>query len=255
MSYGIKVINANNRVVLNSEEGSPMLVPQREGTWTSTNNRHGVGSGYVGSRIITYASRASNPTLLYSDTILATRSSSGYLSHDVRSGLSGSANSGIFATPGSGKWMQVKGVNASGISNHNTGYGLNVFDGTGTAASDLLFSTNASSSLQIVSIGNFTPPTGSANYYKDVVINSSEEHWILLSTSAFWMQDIVLPSGGGTFREQLASYEYRYTGTTSNLETIRIHSALYNWGGGSSNAVITRREEDNRIYIIFKKRS
>ena len=256
MSYGIQIKNASDKVILDSDEGSPVLVQVRNGTFTPLQNRHNVGTGYTVSQETSYASLASSPTLLHSDTIIAHRNTSGYLGHDVRSGTDG-INPGIFATTSAGspvvKWVQIKGINASGLSNHNSGYGLNVFDGTGTAVSNLLFSTNATSALQIVEVGTFDPPAGAGNYYKDITINSTEEHYALISTSAFWLQDIILFNSGAIVKEQLACYEYIYSGTT--LQTIRLHSALYDYGGNASSVTITRIDNPSRIFIIFKIRS
>ena len=235
MAYGIKVTNVDGRVILDSSENRPMLIKTRNGTAS------------VGTT--TFASLASSPAITFNDMLFVRRTANGALAED--GSLTG-AGRGIYASSGGSlTWLEAKALNASAVSNHTSGYGLNVFDDSGnTAAANLLFTTTAANSLEVVSIGTFEMP--GSTYFKDVpIIDGTVPHYVLLTGTFRYL--LVLPQTDvtpATNQEVLRGYEYIYSGST--LTKIRLWNASINHLANPT----TYFGLDNQVaYVIVKLRS
>ena len=207
MAYGIKVTNVDGRVILDSSENRPMLIKTRNGTAS------------VGTT--TFASLASSPAITFNDMLFVRRTANGVLAED--GSLTGTGR-GIYASSGGSlTWLEAKAISASGITGFNSGYGLNVFDGVGTATTNLLFTTAAANSLEVVSIGTFEMP--GSTYFKDVpIVDGTVPHYVLLTGT--WRFLLVLPKtqvNSAFNQEVLRGYEYIYSGST--LTKIRLWNA------------------------------
>ena len=235
MTYGIKITNVDNRVVLDSSENRPILIKTRNGTTSVGTN--------------SFASLTSSPALSFNDMIFARRTASGKIAED--GSLSGTSR-GIYASSGGSlEWLEAKAINASGITGFNSGYGLNIFDGAGTATSNLLFTTAAANSMEIVSIGTFEMPGSS--YYKDVpIVAGTVPHFILITGT--WRFHLVLTYEPGitsaTNLEVFRGYEYIYTGTT--LTKIRLWNSVTN---NLANPISNFGFDSQVGYVIAKLRS
>lgn len=234
MAYGVKVTNVDGRVILDSSENRPMLIKTRNGTTSVGTN--------------SFASLTSSPALSFNDLLFVRRTASGKVAED--GSLSGTSR-GIYASAGGSlEWLEVKAINASGITGFNSGYGLNVFDGAGTATTNLLFTTAAANSMEIVSIGTFEMPGSS--YYKDVpIVSGTVPHFILITGT--WRFHLVLSQTdvtSATNLEVFRGYEYIYTGST--LTKIRL------WNASTNNLAnpVSNFGLDNQVgYVIAKLRS
>jgi hypothetical protein len=182
------------------------------------------------------------------------RTASGFISED--GGYSGSGRAIYASANGSLTWFEAKAINASSIPNHDSGYGLNVFDGGGTAAANLLFSTNVQNAVEVVAIGDFVLP--GSTYIKDIpIIDQTEPHYILItSTFRFRFITTAIPELGmqATDFENFRGYEYIYSG--SNLTKIRIWNAIIDRGRAYQSQDSYQAAPDiQAAYIIVKLRS
>ena len=234
MAYGIKVLNTSNRVILDSSENSPILIKVRNGTAS------------VGTT--SFASLASSPAISFNDMIFARRTASGKIAED--GSLYGTTR-GIYASSGGSlQWLEVKALSASAITGFNSGYGLNVYDGGGTALSNLMFTTAASNSIEVVSVGTFEMP--GTTYYKDVpIVDGTAPHYILITGT--WRFHLVLPQTfvtPATNQEVFRGYEYIYTGST--LTKIRLWNSVTN---NLANPISNFGFDSQVGYVIAKLRS
>jgi len=235
MAYGIKVTNVDGRVILDSSENRPMLIKTRNGTAS------------VGTT--TFASLASSPAITFNDMLFVRRTANGVLAED--GSLTG-AGRGIYASSGGSlTWLEAKALNVSAVSNHTSGYGLNVFDDSGnTAAANLLFTTAAGNSLEVVSIGTFEMP--GSTYFKDVpIVDGTVPHYVLLTGTFRYLLVLSQTQVNPAFNQEvLRGYEYIYSGST--LTKIRLWNASINYLANPT----TYFGLDNQVaYVIVKLRS
>ena len=234
MAYGVKVTNVDGRVILDSSEDRPMLIKTRNGTTSVGTN--------------SFASLTSSPALSFNDLLFVRRTASGKIAED--GSVSGTSR-GIYASSGGSlQWLEVKALSASAITGFNSGYGLNVYDGGGTALSNLMFTTAASNSIEVVSVGTFEMP--GTTYYKDVpIVDGTAPHYILITGT--WRFHLVLPKTFVTSainQEVFRGYEYIYTGST--LTKIRLWNASTNY---RATPVSNYGLDSQTAYMIVKLRS
>lgn len=250
MAHGIKVKNQDGKVILDSSENRPILVKTRTGTASMS-----TGSG-LSLSAVTFASLTTNPALSFNDMIFVHGTQNCFLAED---GSASNTGRGIHAQGGGSlKWFEAKSVNASSIANHKSGYGLNVYDTSGnTAASNLLFSTQVSSSIEIVSIGNFSSianGTGSAGYVDVSITDGTVDHYILIAGTyryyIYWAYNNNAPFLGSMNLEVKRGYEFKYTNNV--LTTIRLWSASIDY---DQNPDRVYGLPSTAAYVIVKLRS
>tara|TARA_B100000927_G_C16335252_1_gene416986 strand:- start:109 stop:786 length:678 start_codon:yes stop_codon:yes gene_type:complete len=201
MSYGLKVFNGDGLTILDSSEGLSTFIKTNTGTISS-------GSGTVNF-----------PTGIdVTDLFFVRPTSNIFIAESAISGSRQIYRSGTSVLD----WFEADNTLGNFSSGFDTGYGLNVFDGTGTAASDLLFSSNTAQSLDIVAVGSYSD-LGS-NTELQININSSTPHYGLLNGSLFGSGTVTGYLGGGGTIERKRGYEYSYSGST--LSYIKIVSTF-----------------------------
>jgi len=251
VAYGIKVLNVDGRVILDSSENKPILIKTRPSGIGTANVSTSPNSNLSGGP--TFAGLGNlSPALSFNDMIFVRRTASGFVSEDGGYSSSGRA---IYASGGGSlTWFEAKAISASSISNHDSGYGLNVYDGSGTAAANLLFSTNAGNSLEVVAIGTFALP-GSAHYIDVPIVDQTVPHYILITaTFRFRYAQPAFLGGQATDIEQFRGYEYIYS--SSNLTKIRIWNAIINRGRAyQTSDSYTAAPDVQAAYVIVKLRS
>jgi len=253
VAYGVKVLNVDNRVILDSSENRPILIKARPSGIGTANVSSSPNTNLSGGP--TFAGLGNlSPALSFNDLIFVRRTASGFVSEDGGYSTSGRA---IYASGGGSlTWFEAKALSASSISNHDSGYGLNVYDGSGTAAANLLFSTNAGNSLEVVAIGTFALP-GSAHYIDVPIVDQTVPHYILITgTFRFrFVQPAITEIGQqASDIEQFRGYEYIYS--SSNLTKIRIWNAIIDRGRAyQSSDSYTAAPDVQAAYVIVKLRS
>tara|TARA_B100000214_G_scaffold373887_1_gene355237 strand:+ start:1919 stop:2602 length:684 start_codon:yes stop_codon:yes gene_type:complete len=203
MSYGLKVFNGDGLTILDSSEGLSTFIK-------TNSNTIGSATSYP----------VNFPTGIdVTDLFFVRPTSNIFVSEFVFGGTRKIYRSGTSALD----WLEADNTQGNFSSGFDTGYGLNVFDGTGTAASDLLFSSNTAQSLDIVSVGSYSD-LGS-NTELQININSSTPHYVLLNGSLFGSASITGYLGSGGTIERKRGYEYYYSSGT-NLSYIKIISTF-----------------------------
>lgn len=306
-TYGLKVFNNNDQVIIDSDEGFPHFIETSSTTINGGTNTEvvyptnfpfnelifarptstcmimeaGNEGGTISSVTITSGGSgySSAPTVGFSGGDGAGAAGTATISGGAVTGVSlTNVGSGYSSAPtltfsgggGSGAAGTVAGgyrafyrssastvvqllkaeVTSGNVANHNTGYGLNIFDGTGAAsASTLVFSTNVSSSLDIKAIGSYNSifPNHTITYDAE---DSTEPHYVLLPGSFryYWTESYGGAYGGASITQETnRGYKFNYNG--NQLESIDIlnkfmHNgtpAALSYGGGA--------------YMIVKRRS
>lgn len=205
MSYGLQVFNGDGLTILDSTEGKSTFIKVDNGN---------IASGIGG---VNYPTGKDSTDLIF---VHPTNSAFVAMTSTTTQIYRGST------TPL--KWIEAADTQGSFSSGFDTGYGLNVFDGTGTAASDLLFSSNTSQSIDIVAVGSYSDLGN--NTELQININSSTEHYVLLNGSLFGQSTIIGFLGSGGTLRRMRGYEYSYSGST--LSYIKIISTASTPGSG-----------------------
>lgn len=199
MSYGLEVFNGDGLTILNSSEGLSTLIKINSNTISSSSSYPvNFPTGIDATNLFFVQPTAS---IFVSEFHFNTVTRQIY-----RSGTSGL------------DWIEAGNTQGNFSSGFDTGYGLNVFDGTGTAAADLLFSSNTSQSIDIVAVGAYADL--GANTSLQININSSTPHYVLINGSHYGFFNVV---GFGSF-ENKRGYEYTYAADGTTISNIKIIS-------------------------------
>jgi len=221
-TYGLKVKNTANQVIIDSDEGLAHLIEVDSTTINGGNNYE-----------VTY------PTNFEFNKLVFARATSSCMLFE--SGNTGGDRGFYRSVPAAVVQLIRVEATTSNVSNFDSGYGLNVFDGTDEAsAATLVFSTNVSSSLDIKSIGTYSAMT--QNHTTNVIIDSTDPHYVLLPGSFryYWSQTYSGPFGGASITiETNRGYKFNYTG--NHLDSIDVFNKfIYNgspaplsYGGGA----------------------
>ena len=206
MSYGLKVFNGDGLTILDSSEGLSTFIKVDSNTISST-------SSYP----VNFPTGIDVTDLLFVQPEANIFVSESYYNGSQRQ-IYRSGTSTL-------NWIQADNTQGNFSSGFDTGYGLNVFDGTGTAASDLLFSSNTSQSIDIVAVGAYAD-LGS-NTELQININSNEAHYVLINGSHFGS---FTAAPGSPYAQSFLyqrGYEYYYS-SGNNLSYIKIVSKTAN---------------------------
>ena len=165
--YGLKVFNGDNKLILDSTEGFPTFIKTAGGTL-----------GTVTSNAVNYPSGVT-----IGDLFFVRLPGNGFVAEKFYSGTGARQ---LYTTyTGSQQWLKADRT-TSNVANHTNGYGLNVFDGTGTAESDLLFSTNATTALDIAAAGTWNFTSGETELIHNVPAQWSQtDHYVLINGSVY----------------------------------------------------------------------
>jgi len=221
-TYGLKVYNGDNQVILDSDEGFATFIKTGGGTLgTNTGNLIDWPSG-----------------ITVSDLFFMRLPGSGFVSNNFLADGTGTRQVYTNYTA-SQQWLEAART-TSNVSGFAGGYGLNVFDGSGVAESNLLFTTNATTALDIVTVGTYEDLVTENNTIKTISINSTEPHYVLINGSFRLYLDIY---SVGQF-EVRNGYQFNYSGTT--LTSIDIESRLVGTyttpiGGDTSYMIVKLR--------------
>ncbi len=218
MAYGIKVLNADNRVILNSTDGYSTLIKGASGAVTGTSFAYPSGTSSA-------------------DLFLVHLPAAGFIAQNTT--FSGSSDT-IYSSYSSAKnWIKALPTSSSTVSGYNSGYGIKVLNAAGT---DVEFSSESGSALEIVAVGTYGDLGNS--FSLSYTINSTTPHYVLVPGSGYNYFNIW--GFTGTFK---MGYQYNYSGSTCT--SIEIHRS-FTWGSGS---VIAGTSEGAAAYMIVKYRS
>jgi len=221
MGYGLRVLNADNKVILNTDDGGlSTLVKAASG---------GVTGGNFG-----YPSGTSS-----SDLFLVHLPGDGFIAQNMTT-VAGSES--IYSSYTSAiTWIKGAATTTGIVSGYNTGYGLKITDSAG----NLTFSSETSDALEIVAVGTYGSLDNSPSL--SYTINSTTEHYVLIPGSAYFSYAAGFPvNSSGTFKQ---GYEFHYSGSTCT--SIEIHRSFVN----SSGAVVIGSSSGAATYMIVKYRS
>tara|TARA_B100000427_G_scaffold8259_1_gene7390 strand:- start:493 stop:1149 length:657 start_codon:yes stop_codon:yes gene_type:complete len=218
MAWGMKVLNADNRVILNTTDNLSTLIRTASGAVTGTN--------------FAYPSGTSN-----ADLFLVHLPAAGFVAQNAT--FSGSSDT-IYSSYSSAKnWIKASATNSTTVSGYSSGYGIKIMNAAGD---DVTFSSETGDALEIVAVGTYGDLGNSTSL--SYTINSTTPHYVLIPGSAynyfsFW-------SFTGTFK---MGYQFNYSGSTCT--SIEIHRSFL-WGSGS---IITGSSQGASTYMIVKYRS
>ena len=222
-TYGLKIYNGDNQVILDSDEGFATFIK--------------TGGGTLGTNTGTEIDWPSGITV--SDLFFIKLPGSGFVANNFEA--SGSGTRQVYTTyTDSQQWLEADRTTSNVGTGFDDGYGLNVFDGSGVAESNLLFTTNATTALDIVTVGTYEELLTANNTIKTISINSTEPHYVLMNGSFRLHLDIY---SVGQF-EIKNGYQFNYSGTT--LTSIDIESRVV-----GTNAAVG----GDTSYMIVKLRS
>tara|TARA_B100000131_G_scaffold315962_2_gene355286 strand:+ start:1344 stop:2018 length:675 start_codon:yes stop_codon:yes gene_type:complete len=224
MTYGLKVLNGNNRYLINSDENFSTIVKTSSGTVTGTSFNYPSG-------------------VVFGDLFFVRLPSTGFVAENLFT----SGTRSVYSTVSTGKnWLKAE-VMAGNVSGHTSGYGLNVFNTSGEGASNLLFSSVPGDSLDVVAVGTYGS-IGAGVTSKTYTINSSEPHYVLIPGSYYFAwagasSPVYVPSG-----VVKKGYTFNYTSTYLNTIVIETNFSL----GGASPQSLSYGDQS---YMIVRLRS
>lgn len=212
-TYGLRVTNNNEQIIIDSDEGFPHFIEVDSTTIVSGNdNEVDFPTGFEFNKLI--FARPTESCMI------------------MEAGNTGGARAFYRSVSSSPIQLIRADVTSGNVADHDDGYGLNVFDGSAAAsASTLVFSTNTSSSLDIRSVGDYNDIA--PNHTINVIINSTAPHYVLLPGSYTYTYNEAWsgPFGGASFYiEQQRGYQFNYTG--NHLDSIDILNKIMSTGGG-----------------------
>jgi len=157
MAYGIEIFNADGRTLVSTEEGGSFLACGQNGTAVNSVGAGGNNpmptTGYSGSNII-----IARPGAYTSGT------NDGHRISRQENGSWGRSGNGFpTSTEGGVVWRELLPQKDASIT--PSGYGLVVYDGTGTSSSDILFSaSDLLVTAELMAAGTFT---GTSKKYRN----------------------------------------------------------------------------------------
>ena len=229
-TYGLKVLNNSNQVIIDSDEGYPHFTEVDSTTINGGTDNE-----------VTY------PTDFEFNKLVFARPTS--TCRIMEAGNTG-GDRGFWRSSASAVVQLLKAdVTSGNVSNHDNGYGLNIFDGTGAAsASTLVFSTNVGSSLDIKAIGSYNSIAPNHTITYDAG-NSTEPHYVLLPGSFryYWSETYGGDFGGSSITQETnRGYKFNYSG--NQLQSIDIMNKFIHNGtpaalfyGGGAYMIVKRR--------------
>ena len=131
MAYGIKVLNADNRIILNTTDGYSTLIKGASGAVTGTSFAYPSGTSSA-------------------DLFLVHLPGAGFIAQNTT--FSGSSDTIYSSYSSSKNWIKALPTSTSTVSGYNSGYGIKVLNAAGT---DIEFSSESGSALEIVAVGTY----------------------------------------------------------------------------------------------------
>ena len=221
MAYGLQVKNSDGQIILDSSEGFSTFIKVASGAATPSSNLFDFPSGITTSHLF-----------------FVRIPGSGVVSENF---YAGSGDRQVYTTYASAaQWLRADKT-TSNASGFDTGYGLNVFDGTGVAEADLLFTTTTGTALDIVAVGTYDSLLTSSFTSIRYTIDSQEPHYVLVNGSMYI--SINIPFVGQLVAQN--GYEFSYTGSTLDyidvISKVVLPGTTTPIGGGASYMILKER--------------
>jgi len=218
MAYGIKVLNADARVILDSTEDLGSIVKGSTGTVSgnSVNYPSGQGSNLFFMNVPTPGGTVAENML-----------------------LSGGTRSIYSSNSGAKPWFEGVATTTSSVPGYGSGYGMNVYDPTN--GSGLNFSSQTSDACEIVAVGRYSD-LGS-NTTMVFTINSTSQYYVLVPGSIYYSFNIWNFTGVMNM-----GYKFNYSGSTCT--SIEVQKS-FQWGSGTTT---TSTIEGSTSFMIVKLR-
>jgi len=228
MPYGMEVFNSSGRTVFTTEDAISVQ-------YCGTDNTAGFLTAFPTT------SWTGNPFILARPSASATAVNCG------RAGTSwGRLNMGYAST---NVWREIKYQNSEGIA--PSGNGLVVYDGTGIASSDIIFSaTDLDVSCELVAQGVFVGSSGNTTngFYSSFSMDAGLDkgrYYVYVTNTLSYLSGAGM---GGTATQLWVGYQFRYTageirmlayqnssGTVSALTTTIPYAIFYVRNGGTTD--------------------
>ena len=223
MSYGFQVYNSSGRAVIDTVQGLSLLYATDSGTATANNDFP--TTSWSGSDLI--IARPADSSLGGSNSTYRPR-----LSRNVNGkwgkGLTGFPNANNGRGGGYVVWRELKAQSTANLT--PSGRGLVVYDGAGTASSNVLFSaTDLDATAALVATGKFNgTDTGAINgYYTEFTMDSSldEGRYYAIVSNA---QSVYITGSQGNNSRFHVSYDFDYAaGKIRMLNYLGVGSSRY----------------------------
>lgn len=183
MTYGISVKNSSGRTIIDSTEGGAFLFCNSHGTASaSTGAGTGGASGGTSNTFPAVNYSGGNLIIARPNLTAATYANTRHRISIQTNGTWGRSQNGFPTTAEGGVvWRELLSQKQAGIT--PSSYGLVVYDGAGTASSNILFSaTDLAVTAELVAIGTFTGTTQRlrtngkiAQFYTGVTMTESDK--------------------------------------------------------------------------------
>ena len=203
MAYGIKILNADARVILDSTEDLGTIVKGSTGTVSGTSVNYPSGQG---SNL--FFMNVPSPGGTVAENML----------------LSGGTRSIYSSNSGAKPWFEGVATTTSTVSGHSSGYGMNVYDPTN--GTGLNFSSQTADAFEIVAVGRYSD-LGS-NTSMVFTINSTSQYYVLVPGSVYYSFSFWSFSGA-----LLVGYKFNYSGSTCT--SIEVQKS-FQWASGTTTA-------------------
>tara|TARA_B100001250_G_scaffold39522_1_gene31470 strand:+ start:2548 stop:3210 length:663 start_codon:yes stop_codon:yes gene_type:complete len=218
MAFGIKVLNADSRVILDSREDLATIVKGSTGTVSGNSVNYPSGQG---------------GNLFFMNV----PSPGGTVAENQ---YSGTGSRSIYSSNASAKpWFEGVATSTSSIPGYGSGYGINVFDPTN--GTGLNFSSQTADAFEIIAVGKYSD-LGS-NTSMVFTINSTSQHYVLVPGSIYKSYNVF--SFVGTI---YMGYKFNYSGSTCTSIEVQ---KMFTWSTGT---VTTSSIEGVTAFMIVKLR-
>ena len=244
MSYGIEIFNADGRTLVSTQEGGSFLACGQYGTAVASVGSGGSNpfptTGYSGSNLIiarpaSYtAGSGYNPT----DGHRVSRQENGNWGRS-QNGFPTNAEGGIV-------WRELLPQKDASIN--PSGYGLVVYDGTGTASSDILFSaSDLLVTAELMAAGTFT---GTSKKYRSNGSISQYYQAFTMDTNLDMSRYYVMVNGTASVK---TAYTRRQISIEFNYDDNEIRMINYArpTGTGTSSTDVTQLSYDKDWAIFY----
>ena len=218
MTFGIKVLNADARVILDSTEDLATITKGSTGTVTGTSASFPSGQGNN-----LFFMNVPSPGGTVAENML----------------ISGGTRS-IYSTNSSAKpWFEGVATSTSSIPGYGSGFGMNVFDPTN--GSGLNFSSQTADAVEIMAVGKYADLGSNTSLV--FTLNSTSQFYVLVPGSVYYSFNIWNFTG-----EFYMGYKFNYSGSTcTSIEVQR----QFTYGSGT---ITTGDSEGSTAFMIVKLR-
>lgn len=241
MSYGIEILNNNDRILIDENYPHVNFQSTTASSYTMTSSNPGAFTG--------------NANELASDLVLgrADTNVNGWIGRGFN--IAGNSKWGIDGPYGPAPasvilFYLVRNL-SSLLSAATSGYGMEVYGSNGT---DVYFSSNISKGLDIVEVGSFNSLAAGAEYFRypaSGTLSDFHKHYCVLNNTLY-TEILTAARPDFQYTTYIRGYQYNWSTSTTGFFNIGSWYQTYNTGNGQITNV---RPDIDFHYMILKELS